>query len=127
MIVMTTTKTLQTIIDEGYAITKRFRSKPRCQGKEPNAVARLIELQEESGLSVHEFARRTMCNPGTMYMWKKGQTTSGDDWPALRATITKRTGANLSALMNEELPSQTQQTYQDEVIALANAMKACGR
>lgn len=99
--VTNTNRTLNAIIDDAAEIVRGFGKGP----KNPIAIARLLSLCDESALATQEFARRVRCNMGSLYLWRKGQTSSQKPWPALAAEIAKRNGASLAASMNAELAS----------------------
>lgn len=98
----TRTRSPEQIVAEARQIRAQFVEAGK-RPRSPHAVARLLELAEESGLNMVEFAQRTGFPSATLYLWRCGKTSSAKPWPALAAVLAERKGRALAALANEQI------------------------
>lgn len=90
----TSNRDIATILAEASDIGRKFKELPKHQPKDPHAVAYLVSLLRESGMTVSAFVKKTkVTSYTTMLLWSKGQTTQAKPWPALQAIMAKQEGA----------------------------------
>lgn len=90
----TSNRDIATILEEASDIGRRFKELPKHQPKDPHAVARLVSLLRESGMTVSAFVKKTKAvSYTTMLLWSKGKTTQAKPWAELQAIMAKQEGA----------------------------------